>query len=88
MNFYGYTKYIIFKELSSDSIDDFQASLTNHINLVSFDDRSQLLQMILRKDILDPELFLSSIISSSGDLDLINKTLFVDTKLLLLEIIL
>ena len=31
----------------------------------------------------DPELFLSSIISSSGDLDLINKALFVDTKLLL-----
>ena len=84
--FSGYTKYIdIFRELSSDSIDDFQASLTNHISLVSFDDRSQLFTDDFKKKISlgDPELFLSSIISSSGDLDLINKALFVDTKLLL-----
>ena len=84
--FSGYTKYIdIFRELPSDSIDDFQASLTNHISLVSFDDRSQLFTDDFKKKISlgDPELFLSSIISSSGDLDLINKALFVDTKLLL-----
>ena len=84
--FAGYSKYLeIFKASTSYSNNQLSTHLNQHLSLLSCDQRSDLYTDDFKKKILvdDPEKFLSTIVNSAGDLDCINKALYVDTKLLL-----